>query len=420
MPNMQGLWRARPKVDEAEFEAAKTRTAARLADLFGVDAPAPDSDVAPPEASDEAAAAVSPIEADSEPEADPVVLPLWPGGPRPPIVVEERPDLVGVMAESARTEPHLVGVMAPAAEPAVRATRASRRLTAPAGVTPRRRADGQAKERPAGRTRDRRPSARPATAKSKAPPAAAAAATCPYCAVLISPPPSASRRCGRCRRRIVVKRVEGRAVYLTEAAVLVFEAERRRIASAGRFQRERERWLKLASAAGAPSDRATRLAAAQLSEETVAGCRTLYMTTVKRSIQAARRERRWEDAARIGRQHALALYRVAGSPVPPPEEIAGLHREALAAELRGIAAIARDAQLVAASCCDACRVDDGRVLRIATELRTPRLPHAGCPKGLCRCRWELAASDRTAVQRYLRRRSRADQAAAGGASPQAT
>ena len=40
MPKIQGLWRPHAKIDEAEFESAKTRTAARLADLFGVDAPA--------------------------------------------------------------------------------------------------------------------------------------------------------------------------------------------------------------------------------------------------------------------------------------------------------------------------------------------------------------------------------------------
>jgi hypothetical protein len=39
VPKIQGLWRPRTKIDEAEFESAKTRTAARLADLFAVDTP---------------------------------------------------------------------------------------------------------------------------------------------------------------------------------------------------------------------------------------------------------------------------------------------------------------------------------------------------------------------------------------------
>ncbi len=79
-----------------------------------------------------------------------------------------------------------------------------------------------------------------------------------------SPRRSSSRRCVRCRQRIIVKHIEGRAVYLTEAAVPVFVAERRRIAASGRLTRERERWLRLAAAAGAPVQSQARLAAARL------------------------------------------------------------------------------------------------------------------------------------------------------------
>ncbi len=251
----------------------------------------------------------------------------------------------------------------------------------------------------------------------KASPAPAAAASCPYCAVLLQPPPSSSHRCARCRQRIVVRRVDGRAAYLTEAAVLVFEAERRRIASDGRLARERDRWLKLAATAGAPSARAARLAAARLSADAVDSARALYVTTVERSFQNAKRERRWEDASRIRREHALAIYRAAGSPVPVPAEIVGLHRDGAAAELRGIAEVARDAELVGASCCEVCRSDAGGILRIATELRVPRLPHGGCPKGLCSCRWGLPAPYRTTIQRYLRRRTRAEHRAGPGRDP---
>ena len=173
-----------------------------------------------------------------------------------------------------------------------------------------------------------------------------------------------------------------------------------------RFARERARWLTLAAAAGAPAERAARLAAAPPSEKTVAGARALYLTSVERAYQGARRERRWVDASRIRHEQAAALYRAVGSPVPPPAEILALHRDSVTAELRGIAEIARDAELVGATCCDTCRTDDGHVSRIAVELRTPRLPHDGCPRGLCRCRWDLGARNRSTVQRYLRRRER--------------
>jgi hypothetical protein len=246
--------------------------------------------------------------------------------------------------------------------------------------------------------------------------AALAAAACPYCAALLQPAPVSSQRCARCHQRIIVKRADGRTVYLTEAAVPVFQAERRRVASAGRLNRDRARWLKLAAAAGAPADRTARLGAAEVSDQVVEGCRTLYLGTVEQSFRAARRERRWEDASRIRRAQALVLYRVAGSPVPPPEGILKLHWDATAAELRGIAEIAREAELVGAACCDTCRADNGHILRITAELRVPRLPHDGCPRGLCRCRWDLPARYRTTVRRYLRR-ARADTAPGTGELP---
>jgi hypothetical protein len=132
----------------------------------------------------------------------------------------------------------------------------------------------------------------------------------------------------------------------------------------------------------------------------------LYVATADRSFNAAKRERRWEDASRMRREQALALYRIAGSPSTPPAETVALLREGATAELKGIATVARDAELGGADCCDACRADGGRIFPIAAELQAPRLPHAGCPRGLCRCRWDLAVRDRTTVQRYLRRRPR--------------
>ena len=136
--------------------------------------------------------------------------------------------------------------------------------------------------------------------------------------------------------------------------------------------------------------------------------RTLYLTTVDRAFRAAKRDHDWEAASRIRREKATVLYRVAGSPLPPPADLVAMFREGVAAELRGIAEISRDAELVSASCCDVCRADDRLISRISHELREPRLPHDGCPRGLCRCRWDLAERDRTTMRRYLRRRPRAE------------
>jgi hypothetical protein len=258
-------------------------------------------------------------------------------------------------------------------------------------------------------SRPRQVSANRAAWAKAAPALPAGTGFCPYCALPLRPPPEATRSCPRCRQRIIVKRLDGRAVALTEAAVFAFEAELQRIASSPRWARERQRWLKLAAAAGAPAHCAARLEAARLSEDVVEAARSLYMTSVKRSFRSAKRDRRWKDASQIRREHAAALFRLAGSPSTPPEEIVKLQREGAAAELRGIAEIARDAELVSADCCDACRADHGLIFRIAQELRVPRLPHDGCPTGLCGCRWDLAGRDKATLRRLLRRRARTTQ-----------
>jgi hypothetical protein len=231
------------------------------------------------------------------------------------------------------------------------------------------------------------------------------AAHCPYCAKRLDPAPTTSKRCDRCRQRIVVKHIDGAAVYLTEAAVKVFEAERLRVLSSGRWTRERDRWLGYANAAGAPAERIAALTAARLSDDVVGAARKLYLTTVDRAFRTARNDRDWDTAARLRREEATLLHRAAGSPSVPPADVVALYREGVAAALKGVGEIARDAELVGARCCDACRADDGMVVRISAELRAPRLPHADCPKGLCRCDWDLPARHRQTLRRYLRKKA---------------
>ena len=210
---------------------------------------------------------------------------------------------------------------------------------------------------------------------------------CPNCGVILDPPPSSTRLCPRCRRRIVVRHSDGRAIYLTEAAVEVFEAERRRVVDEQTWTRQRRNWLQLARLVGAPSDRRQKLAAAPLSASTVAAAQALYLTTAERAARTARRDKAWEDVARIRQRQAAALFEDAGSPLPPPDEILDLYREGVAATLRGLSNVAREAELVGASCCPACRADNERIFRISDELKVARLPHPDCPRGLCACDW---------------------------------
>ena len=245
------------------------------------------------------------------------------------------------------------------------------------------------------------------------PRAAGPVVSCPYCASVLQPPPVASRRCPRCRQKIVVRRLADRAVYLTEAAVPIFEAERRRMANAGRWTTERDRWLDLALTSGAAGDRAARLIREPIAEGVVAAARTLYLATVDRSVRSARLERRWEEAARIRFAQAQALYRLAGSPASLPDDVVRIHRDGIAAALHGIGEVSKSAELRAGSCCGTCQAEDGQMVRIAGELRSPRLPHPSCPKGLCRCRWYLADRDRAIVTTMLKRQSRVHRHSAG-------
>lgn len=265
----------------------------------------------------------------------------------------------------------------------------------------------------------RRQPAKRRTAASRA----VATAYCPYCALPLEPPPTSDRQCTRCRQRIMVRRVAGgMVVHLTEAALEVFDAEREREANIERWTNERRKWLELAGAAGAPAPRLERLERAAVSEEAVQTARALYVATVDHAVDEALRRDRWEEAARHRRGQADALRRLTGRHVAPSEEVRDLYREAAAIELRGIATLARTAAVIGSRCCDACRADEGAAFRIAAELRATRLPHDGCSKDLCRCRWDLTPRDVRMVQRYLQRvgRLRTDAAVPDAATdPQA-
>ena len=254
--------------------------------------------------------------------------------------------------------------------------------------------------------------ARPPRPRPVAKPAAVAVAPapgsafCPYCALSLVPAPTATRRCPRCRQRIIVKHVQGHVVFLTEASVAVFDAERQRAVDGVRWAKERTHWLKLAAAVGAAPEKVAKLERARLTEAAVTSSRQLYMSTAERAFRAAKRDDRWEVASRVRREQAAALHKAAGSPIPPPDDALALHREAVAVELRGINKMAKSVQLVGTNCCPACEADDGRTFRIATEMRETRLPHADCPKGLCRCHWDLVVRDEAMVRRYLQRKDR--------------
>jgi hypothetical protein len=216
------------------------------------------------------------------------------------------------------------------------------------------------------------------------------AAACPYCAMPLSPPPARSRSCPHCRRPIAVRRYEGRLVLLAEDAVEIFDGLRQREEDEARWTTEREHWLTQAGHVFADPDRRARLAAAPISGEVVAESRALYLHAVDAAVKQARGEKRWKVVSRIRRNQAANLYTAAGRPIPPPDDAVDAQREALLAELRGLQTTSTVAELASAGCCLTCRADEGRSFMIAAELKTPRLPHEGCTKGLCACDWWIA------------------------------
>ena len=242
-----------------------------------------------------------------------------------------------------------------------------------------------------------------------------ASVACPSCGVDLEPPPEHSRLCPRCRRQIVVRHSEGRAIYLTEAAVEVFESERQREIDEQRWTRERRRWLRLAQQAGAPPERRRRLATAKLSAESVGASRSLYLSAADRAVRGARRNKRWTEIAQIRRRQAAALYEEAGGKPPPTDDIVALYREGVSATLRAIALVSRQAELVGAGCCRECRTDNEPIFRIADEMRTPRLPHVSCPRGLCACDWWPALTNLTPKRRRRSSQSSQDPSGAGEA-----
>ncbi len=151
---------------------------------------------------------------------------------------------------------------------------------------------------------------------SSAAPNPDALAYCPYCATSLQPPPKADRRCTRCRQRIIVRQVGGRTVYLAEAALPVFEAERRRIAADEEWTRQRDHWLDLARRTGASVDRVARASQEPPSEGKVVAARTLYLAAVDRSFKAATKRGRWQEAARIRYDEALVLFDFVGASTP--------------------------------------------------------------------------------------------------------
>jgi len=236
---------------------------------------------------------------------------------------------------------------------------------------------------------------------------------CPYCSVLIDPPPR-TRRCPSCHQQVIVRHVDGATVYLTASAAAVLEAERRREADVRLWTDARRHWITLAVSVHAPVDLCKKIAAMPISERAVEAARAVYRTASDQAVRDARETGHWVRVARIREIEADELYRDAGSPKPPPPDILAIYRESKTAVLHSLAVHGTVAELAAGTCCAACRAEEGVLVKIAAEVHKSRLPHAGCPRGLCGCDWSVAVPEAKSPRR--RKRTVAKPAAEAGAA----
>ena len=224
---------------------------------------------------------------------------------------------------------------------------------------------------------------------------------CPYCSVLIDPPPR-TRRCPSCHQQVIVRHVDGATVYLTASSAAVLEAERHREADVKLWTDARRHWITLAVSVHAPVDLCKKIAAMPISERAVEAARAVYRTASDQAVRDARETGHWVRVARIREIEADELYRDAGSPKPPPADILAVYRESRSAVLHSLAVHGTVAELAAGTCCAACRAEEGVLVKIAAELHKSRLPHAGCPRGLCGCDWSVAVPEAKGPRRRKR------------------
>ena len=304
MASMQRRMKRSVDVDPAEVERVRALTVQRLAGV-----PVTDADQAaqtqPP-----ALTAVEATEADEAIDVAETAEPAPAEGTRPPLVfridgLDETPGQRTVDADLEPTPLVMFLGASDSAWPAHLARTASEDLFVETGEDLAVEADGPAPE-----------TLFPDDPPAGTPVAVEAAAYCPYCATLLRPAPTADRRCTECKQRIVVRHVGERTVYLAEAALPVFEGERRRIADEERWAATRAHWLGLATASGADAAVVAKAAGEPPTEARVSTARDLYLSSVDRSFEIVARAGQWADAARIRFDEARVLFDLADVPIP--------------------------------------------------------------------------------------------------------
>ncbi len=214
-------------------------------------------------------------------------------------------------------------------------------------------------------------------------------AACPYCGVVLDPPPSRSRKCPDCRSDIAVRtdRGTGEKLYFTSDTVARFDAERAAVAARNKAMRRIEgmglseadyesKANELAEKWGSrpqPSDVYWTLANEQVMQLGDPRHSGQEIAQIYWSMALVMREegRGHEDFQR--RSHHARLT----------------HGQATVEEFgAGWMAV-----VIAGGCCDVCAEMDGRTYTFEQALEEMPLPPEGCTRGWCTCMWANAPPD---------------------------
>ncbi len=213
--------------------------------------------------------------------------------------------------------------------------------------------------------------------------------TCPYCSVILEPPPKRSRTCPNCGQRIVVRteRGSGRKQFLTEQEGNRLDAERKAKAARNKALQRLE-WLGV-------TDQDFHVRERQLIEQWGAEPRPgdVFWSLANEQIALLGSERRWHELSMLYREMGLHLLDD-GSPHHR------LQRLAHEAELKHLLAGSqwglegrRRAVILANACCNVCERLDGQVFTFDEAVDAMPLPSEDCQRDWCNCSWSVTYLD---------------------------
>lgn len=210
---------------------------------------------------------------------------------------------------------------------------------------------------------------------------------CPYCGIVLDPPPTRSRKCPECGDKIVVRtdRETGEKLYLTSEAVARFDAART-VASARKKAIRRIDWMGLTEA-----DYDSK--ALELAEKwgTPPSPGDVYWTLANEQVH------RLGDPRQSGYEmqqiySGMAQHlREEGRPHEHLQRQA--HHARLAYERAKIEGFLQEndqmwpVQVLGNACCEACELLDGRTYTFEQALQEMPLPPEKCTRGWCNCSW---------------------------------